>query len=95
MIKGNRFSVRQDLIGLTRTEKKRIWNQEYWDKQHMHGGGSEAAKEARREWSRYRRSICPPSIIGVCPDPIWWKTNDASFKRGLHIALLKFKSNVG
>ena len=87
---GNRFVVRADLIGLTRAEKKQVWNREYWERKR----GSTAAGEAASDSFRYRRMIKPVGVLGNAPDKIWWETNDASFRRGLQVALLKFKSNV-
>lgn len=97
---GNRFSCRPDMVGLTMQEKKRIWNREYWAKARARtkeapitpGGGSQAAKDAVAEGARYRRVICPPGIIGYPPDEIWWRTNDASFRRGLQAALEALKA---
>ena len=89
---GNRYCMRSDLVGLTRAEKKQVWNREYWERKR---GFTTASGEAASESFRYRRMIKPVGILGNPPDKIWWETNDASFKRGLQIALLKFKSNAG
>ncbi len=74
------------MVGLSMKEKKRIWNQEYWAKHRgtgKTGGGSEAAKAAVAEYHHYNRALRPKHVIGYCPDPSWWKSNDENFKRGL------------
>ena len=98
---GNRYQLREDMVGLTLKQKKAIWNREAWARKKEMEGWPEGQKadylasaKAKKEAAAYIRLIRPKGIIGSPPEDIWWETNDASFKRGLKVALEKIEDDV-